>query len=137
MSIPLRIFGCYTIYFRNPSSIIKADPVRMPFIEMVSMAVDWDPHIFMGCIRRSGSICYHDLWYLVLSILHPSRYSHRILGATGGSSQTTKVQNLPLGVMGVPFRLTVNDLSYILRISNIYTPIWSWSIRYRLRLLDD
>ena len=87
MPIPLRIFGCYTIYFRNPSEFFKADPVQMPFMEMASMAVVWNLHIFVS----SGSICYLDIWYLVFSIFYYSRYAHRILGAAGGSSQTPKI----------------------------------------------
>ena len=91
MPIPLCIFKCYTICFRNPSDIIKTDIVRMPFIEKASMAVDWNPHSFVDCIRRGRSLCYLDLWYLVLSIFLPGRYSHRILSAAKGSTQTSEV----------------------------------------------
>ena len=111
------------VHFRNPWDIIKADSVRIPFIEKASMAVD----CFVGCIRCSGRICYHDFRYLVRTIFPPNHYSHCILCAAGGSLQTSKISNLPLGDNGVPFRLTVSDLSYILRISSIYAPIYYWS----------
>ena len=91
MPVPLRIFECYATYFRNPSNIIKVDLVRMVFIGKASMAVDWNSHIFVGCIRHGGSICYLKARHLVLSIFLPSRYSHRILGAAGGTSQTSKI----------------------------------------------
>ena len=97
--------------------------MRIPFIEKASMAVD----CFVGCVRRSGRICYHDLWYLVRTIFPPSHYSRGIHCAAGGSSQTSKILNLPLGDNGVPFGLTVNDLSCILRLSSIYAPIYYWS----------
>ena len=89
MPVPLPIFGCYTTYFRNSSDVIKADPVHMPFIEKASesMAVGCNAHI----IVVFSSICYLDPWYLVLSILSSSLYSHRILGAARGSSQTSKI----------------------------------------------
>ena len=86
MPVPLRIFGCCTIYFRKASDNIKADLVRK-----TSMAVDWNPHIFVDCISRSGSICYRDRPYLAHSIFSPSRFSHHILDTAGGSSQTSKV----------------------------------------------
>ena len=41
------------------------------------------------------------------------QYSHGILGAAGDSSQTSKILNLPLGDMGVLFRLIVHNVSYI------------------------
>ena len=126
MPVSLPIFGFYTIYFRlgNASDIyqiIKADPVWIPFIEKASMAVD----CFVGCIRRSGSICYLDLWwYLVLAKFIPSRYSHRILDAARGSSQTSKISNRPLGSMGVFLRLATNGTRYGIGISNIVPPIY-------------
>ena len=91
MPVPLHIFGLYTIIVRKASDIIKADPVRMPFIEKASMAVDWNLHTFVGYITRSGSICYLDLWYMVRTVFPPSRFSHRILDAAGGSSQISKL----------------------------------------------
>ena len=57
--------------------------------------------------------------YLVVSNLLPSRYSYRMLRAAGRSSQTSKIQNFPFGVMDVHFRPTVNDLSYEVQWSSI------------------
>ena len=99
-------------------------------IEKASMPVD----CFVGCIRRSGRICY--LWYLVLttSIFYPSHYSHRILNAERSrlkqftsSSQTSKIRNLPHGGMGVPSRHTVNALFCMVQLFNI-TPICCWNV---------
>ena len=70
------------------------------------------------------AITISGTWFLVRTIYPPSHYSHGILCAAGGSSRTSKILNLPLGDNGVPFRLIVNDLSYILRISSIYAPIY-------------
>ena len=51
--------------------------------------------------------------------------------------QKPQKYSLPLGIMGVYFRLAVNDPCDILRLfSNIFTPIWYWIIRHRLCLLD-
>ena len=95
MPVPLRIFKCYTTYFRKTPDVIKAaavDPVRMPFIEKASMAVDYNLHFFLGCIGPSDNNIYCLLHrYLVLCNFFPSRYSHRILGAAGGISQTSKI----------------------------------------------
>ena len=98
MPVPLRIFECYTTYFRKTPDVIKAaavDPARtrMPFIEKASMDVDYVIHVFLGCINRTIDISNYCLLhrYLVLCIFLPSRYSHRILGAAGGSSQTSKI----------------------------------------------
>lgn len=80
---------------------------RLSFIEKASMAMDYntasDSIIMICCLLHR---------YLVVSNLLPSRYSYRMLRAAGRSSQTSKIQNLPFGVMDVHFRPTVNDLSY-------------------------
>ena len=137
MPVPVRIFRFSTTYFRNPSWDIKTDPLRTPFIEQLSMAVDWNPYVIVVCIIRSGSICYLALWELDPFFLYPSRHCHRVLGAAGGISQTSKAKNPPLGVRDVPFRGTVDHPCHVLRIpSNIYSPIWYWSVGHRLRLLD-
>ena len=51
--------------FRKASGVIKVDlrlekpmPFIVEIIEMASMVVDWNPHNFLACIGRSGSICY-------------------------------------------------------------------------------
>ena len=90
MSVPLPIFGRYTNYIRKASDIVKANPVRMPFVEKASMAVVWDPHNFVDCIRN-GSICDIVHRSLLLANFIPSQYSRRILGAAGGSSQTSEI----------------------------------------------
>ena len=136
MPIPLPIFGCYTIYLRNTSGIIKAVPVWMPFADKASMGVVWSPHGFVGFIGHSR-ICYLDHWSLVPTISLPSQRSRRILGAAGGSSQTSKIQSIRRGGIRVPFLRIVNDLGCMLRTSNIYTPVYYWSVGRHLDLLDD
>ena len=89
------------------------------------------PIFFLGFIKLRGRIwCLQD-WYLVLSIFFPGHYSLRILGAEGGSSQTSNIQNLLLGDMGIRLGLIGSD-HYI----PIYTGMSCWSVDYLLRLLD-
>ena len=72
MPVPLRIFKCYTTYFRKTPDVIKAaavDPVRMPLIEKASMAVDYILHFFLGCIGPSDNNIYcllHRSWFSVI-----------------------------------------------------------------------
>ena len=101
MPVPFRIFERFTIFYRDTNKEVVS--IRT---EMDPMAVDWNLHSFL----RSGSIFCINLWYRDLSHFLPNRYSRRILYLTGlgRSSQISKIQNPPLGVILVPFRLTVN-----------------------------
>ena len=116
MPVPFRIFECFTIFYRDTNK--EVFPIRT---KMDSMVVDWNLHNFVS----SGSIFCHILWYRDLSHFLPNRYSRRILYAAGlgGSSQISKIQNPPLGVMLVPCRLAVNYRVYHFRWNIFFVPI--------------
>ena len=132
MPVPLHIFGCYSIYFPKPSDVIKADLMWMLIIETVSTAVDCNPLIFVDWSRHMDiTYNYRQVWYLVHSLILPSYYFYRILGAEGGNPQTSKIQSFQLGGMGIPFLLSVHDPCHIC----VSTPIFYWNDVYHLRLL--
>ena len=132
MPIPLRIFGCFAIYFRfiaqvDPINVVLSDIIKVnlsdvtkggksAIIDALSDPDHWQRHPIDGrVVCRNGNIfCLHP-WCFVITSFPPSHHSHRNHGTAEGESQTSKISNLPLGPRRVRFYLNVSRHKYVLR----------------------